>query len=438
MAIMNIERTAASPATQPTIRDLISPTRWEVWTQRRSAIVYWCLSTIIALAATMVIAVRAPVHAGDIAVLAALAVMGVGQAELGRQVERVRHRIAGTVHINMTSVWLVPAILLLPPALTAVLVIVLHVHLKCRSWYRLKRVSAFRIVFTISITILTCYITRSVTDATGIHGARDAIHAGRAGTGVIALAAVAYFIVNAVIVIPGLTTTDRSVRNLIGGWQDNLLEFATLCLGALVAAAFATLPALAALIIPTVYLLHRAVLIEQLESAARQDDKTGVWNMAGWHRLANQELTRDGTPFGVLMVDLDHFKRINDRHGHLAGDAVLKAVADTIAATVRRRDSVGRFGGEEFVVLLPGLTPPHIHEVAERIRTAITKLKITVLVADHDRHITDLTASIGIATYPISGTSIERLLQAADTAMYRAKATGRNRVCPTPTDSPSH
>jgi diguanylate cyclase (GGDEF)-like protein len=432
MAIMNVKPATVSSSLQARVRDLLSPSRWELRTQRRSAIVYWYLATVVAGVATLVVAIRVPVRAVDLTVFTTLSVMGVAQAELGRHVERVRHQIAGTVHVDMISVWLVPAILLLPQPLTAAVVVVLYTHVKKRSWYRPERRTVLRTVSAVSMTVLTCYIIRSVIDATGVHGAREAIHTGWAGVGVITLTVIAYFAVNTVLVIPGLTTTDRSLRNLVGSWSDNLLEFATLCLGALVAVALVTLPALAALVIPTVYLLHRAVLVEQLESAARQDTKTGVWNMAGWHRLANQELARDATTFGVLLVDLDHFKQINDSYGHLAGDAVLKAVADAITATVRRRDSVGRFGGEEFVVLLPGLTPPHVHDVAERIRTAISKLTITTLNADHEHRINGLTASIGIATYPTSGTSIERLLQTADTAMYRAKATGRNRVCFSP------
>lgn len=209
-------------------------------------------------------------------------------------------------------------------------------------------------------------------------------------------------------------------------------RFATLCLGALTAVALVTLPAVAILVIPPMVLVHRAVLIDQLESAARQDGKTGTWNVAGWHRIARQELARAerqaGYAFGVLMVDLDHFKRVNDTYGHLAGDAVLKSVAETIAAVVRPYDAVGRFGGEEFVVLLPDVDQADARVLAERIRMAIARLEVTVQLADQERHITGLSASIGIATYPAAGTAIERILQAADTAMYRAKSGGRNRV----------
>lgn len=400
--------------------------RWRLWNQPPSVIVYRTLVT--ATAATVTVETAAIPAKSDLFILAALVFMGIVQAELGRRIERVRRRIAGAVHINMTSVWILPAILLLPQLLTAVLVAVLHAHLHVRSWYRQKQVSRLRTAYNIGMVVLTCYITGFLARTTGVQDAREAIHAGWAGIAAITIAVGGYLVVNAALVIPGLRTGGGGTRDLIGSWADNMLEVATLSIGALVAVALATLPVLAVLVIPTVYLLHRAVLIDQLESAARVDSKTGVWNIAGWHRIARTELLKDDVAFGVLMVDLDHFKQVNDTHGHLAGDTVLKTVAETITANIRGCDAVGRFGGEEFVVLLPGLTEIDVRAVAERIRTAITRIEIKPGLADRDHMINGITASIGIATYPTSGTAIDRLLHVADTAMYRAKANGRNQV----------
>ena len=128
------------------------------------------------------------------------------------------------------------------------------------------------------------------------------------------------------------------------------------------------------------------------------------------------------------MIDLDYFKLINDEHGHLAGDTVLRAVAATIKSAVRDYDSVGRFGGEEFVVLLPDIGPAAVLAVAERIRSAIETLKVEYEDGSRVRVIGNLSASIGVATYPDGGTAVERLLQAADKALYRAKDAGRNQV----------
>jgi diguanylate cyclase (GGDEF)-like protein len=175
-------------------------------------------------------------------------------------------------------------------------------------------------------------------------------------------------------------------------------------------------------------LLHRNVLLKQLEEAATKDEKLGIYNFIGWQAIAQRELeraqrTRD-TTLGVLMVDLDHFKKVNDVYGHLAGDAVLKAVAATISGQIRGYDSVGRFGGEEFVVLLPGVSEREAVTAAERIRIAVT----TVEVTEESDLISGLSVSIGVALYPGAGTAIEKLISAADAALYRAKNGGRNQV----------
>jgi diguanylate cyclase (GGDEF)-like protein len=182
------------------------------------------------------------------------------------------------------------------------------------------------------------------------------------------------------------------------------------------------------LALPPLLLLHRTVLVKQLEVAAHRDEKTGLYNTSGWHALAERTLAaaaRQRSTFGLLMLDLDHFKQVNDTYGHLAGDAVLRAVAEAIISAVRGRgDAVGRFGGEEFVVLLPGIGGQDIGPVAERIRRAISALKVEV----NHTPITGLSVSIGMALYPTAGTALQRLLDAADTALYHAKATGRNKV----------
>ncbi|KAA2267124.1 GGDEF domain-containing protein [Solihabitans fulvus] len=410
----------------------MSPRRWSLLAQRPRLIGYVLLVETTALALTAATAATVSIRPREVAVLAALAGMGVLQAELGRQVERVRRRVNNTPHINMTSVWTFAGVLLLPTVLVAVLVATLYLHLAVRSWYRLRRVPAFRTVFNSCLVILTCHAAGFVLARTGIDGMDGALDRGWTSIGALALAAVTYFLVGALVAVPGLSVTSRSFQELFGGWADNLLEVATLCLGMLTALALATFPALAAVVIPPLLLLHRGVLVKQLEVAATTDEKTGLFNTLGWHNLASHELTRakrdEHASFGVLMVDLDHFKLINDRHGHLAGDTVLKAVATTIGHAVRDYDSVGRFGGEEFVVLLPDIAETEVVTVAERIRDAVARLEVEVADGDEEKVITGLSASIGVATYPGAGTVVERLLQAADTALYEAKNTGRNKV----------
>jgi len=416
------------PRTVPRFRDvLVAPRHWALWRQGPRVIVYCLLSEVVAVVLTLRPSPIA-VDRRTLGILAVLLVLGVVQSETGRRVERIRRRVSGTPHINMTSVWTFAGVLLLPPLLLAVLVGGLYAHLAIRSWYRLQRVPVSRTVSNAAIIVLSCFAAQSLLRVSGFSDVRSAMTHGWAGTLAIAAAGVTFFAVNALLVLPARREVGRTAEALFGTWADNGLEVATLCLGALNALALATLPGLVVLVFPPLLLLHRTVLVKQLEVAAHRDEKTGLYNTSGWHSLAERTLAamaRQHGTFGLLMLDLDHFKQVNDTYGHLAGDAVLKAVAQSIISAVRGRgDAVGRFGGEEFVVLLPGITQPDIGAVAERIRRAISALQVPA----GQLSISGLSVSIGIAVYPTAGTSLQRLLDAADTALYHAKATGRNKV----------
>jgi len=162
-----------------------------------------------------------------------------------------------------------------------------------------------------------------------------------------------------------------------------------------------------------------------LAQLARRDFLTGAPNrralldMAG--RLA-AKAHREGSPLAVLMLDLDHFKLVNDTHGHLAGDAVLRNLTRVIAENLRVYDAYGRYGGEEFVAVLPGASRDDARQVAERIRTAAESRRPAGFEAVH------YTVSIGIAWGIPGENGLFTLLHQADMAMYKAKRLGRNRV----------
>jgi diguanylate cyclase (GGDEF)-like protein len=134
-------------------------------------------------------------------------------------------------------------------------------------------------------------------------------------------------------------------------------------------------------------------------------------------------------PLGVLMLDLDHFKSFNDRMGHLVGDQLLRAVADELRSETRPYDLVGRFGGEEFVILLPGVGNAQVEHIADRLRERISRLRVLV-DGPHDRPTTvgGISVSIGAAVRPDDGDDIDQLVLAADGALLAAKAAGRDRV----------
>ncbi|MFL6123135.1 diguanylate cyclase [Actinophytocola sp.] len=358
--------------------------------------------------------------------------MGVAQAEMSRQIERVRRWMGGQMHINVTSVWGIAGVVLLAPGWAVLLIAALYLHLWLRVWRHVSTRPAHRVVASTAWIVLSCWGAAVTLQVTGLGGLVGIPPGGVRGAAVVLVAALSFELVNLLVVATGiyLYTQQRSLTDLVGTWGDNALELVTLCLGGLTATALVYQPILVLLIYPPLLLLHRHVLIKQLEAAVATDEKTGLFNNAGWHHIANRELDRAKRSRGTLaifMVDIDHFKKINDTYGHLAGDAVLKAVAATINHSVRDYDSVGRFGGEEFVVLLPDIAPADIEEVAERVRHAVTQLAVP-LGDDSLTTIKGISVSVGTAAYPSAGTALDRLIHAADTALLHAKRVGRNRV----------
>jgi diguanylate cyclase (GGDEF)-like protein len=165
---------------------------------------------------------------------------------------------------------------------------------------------------------------------------------------------------------------------------------------------------------------------ENLRFQATHDALTGIWNRAAAMDLLHRELQRAvrlGTSTGVLLLDLDHFKKINDTYGHLSGDVVLREVAQRINRVVRAYDFVGRYGGEEFVIVLSACEKADALQTAERIRQAIGREAVMSGIHEVPVHV-----SIGVAVAAPGQTAEEQAISLADTALYAAKRNGRNRV----------
>ena len=160
------------------------------------------------------------------------------------------------------------------------------------------------------------------------------------------------------------------------------------------------------------------------ETRAATDSLTGLPNNRAVHETLKRlsaQAGRTAEPLAVVLFDLDHFKDVNDTHGHGKGDEVLAAVGDTVANAVRESDFVGRYGGEEFLALLPSTGREGAVELAEKLRVAISR----VAVAGVSRRV---TASFGVAVLPDDAGEPEQALRAADRALYTAKGNGRDRV----------
>lgn len=165
----------------------------------------------------------------------------------------------------------------------------------------------------------------------------------------------------------------------------------------------------------------------QMYESALRDGLTRAFNKRYFHDRLESELRfakRHGAPLSLVLLDLDHFKEINDEHGHLAGDQVLADVARRIHNTIRTEDVFARYGGEEFAVICRGTSPANAHTFAERLRRGIEDLKVT-----HESTVISVTISAGVAGLPDTRADTpEALIAAADGALYEAKAAGRNRI----------
>jgi two-component system cell cycle response regulator len=172
--------------------------------------------------------------------------------------------------------------------------------------------------------------------------------------------------------------------------------------------------------------------LSQMREMAMHDSLTGTFNRRAIYGVIEEELSRskrEEKPLSLILMDIDHFKNVNDQFGHAAGDEALRQVAQALKDHIRPYDCVARWGGEEFLVVVPGSNLEETKELAERLRIAVATLKIQV----DEGELFPLNGSFGVTTAKAdSDVTIDRLVQRADEVMYLAKEQGRNRVCALP------
>ncbi|MFC6092873.1 GGDEF domain-containing protein [Saccharothrix lopnurensis] len=392
---------------------------WPLWTLRKSALAYWLLVDACALAVVVhVIASSeppAPDEIGRFAVIAATAgavVIGssihshrLGETERNPWAAHLCYLTAGAVALPCNLL----VLLLFGPALHGVLA---------------QRPESHRWVFTLSASALAVF------------GARYAIGWERPDPdlGVMVLGATVLLVVHAGVIAVGLKLRTPGARGeeVLGEQIDVVLGVVAVSIGGLMGVVALANPVHALMAGPPLALLERAAQLPHWRRSAQRDAKTGLANAVHWDDRARAELAKARArdrPMAVMLLDLDHFKRVNDEVGHLAGDSALSAVALLLSGTVRSGDLVGRFGGEEFVVLLPDAEPAIARSVAQRVRHAVADLAVpTVDTHGREHLLTGLTVSIGVATSRRFGYELPDLLVAADAALLSAKGYGRNLV----------
>jgi diguanylate cyclase (GGDEF)-like protein len=343
---------------------------------------------------------------------------------------------AGWIY-DIHGIWDLPIAVLLPP-LYALLVPIPYVAL---SQLRVKHIPLHRRVFSAAMLGLSYGIAsvafhtvdqHAITSIASTDARRAAWVLAVAGCGVL------QWVANRLLLLPPIRSTDptQGFKSVFMTPESLEADGTQLCVGTIVAVCTVMTPVSILFALPFATLLQRSQRHGQLVSASRQDSKTGLLNAGTWEREAGAEITRairTRTPLAVALVDLDSFKAVNDTYGHLSGDKALLAVARMIKVFLRDYDLVGRFGGEEFALLLPQTDENAARGIAERIRAHIAGMPIPLSDAP-DAEAISVTVSIGVAALSSSRSSLTELLATADAALYRAKDAGRNQVWVT-TDS---
>ena len=402
---------------------------WPVWSLPRLARAYVIAVPVAAIIAIGVAAAHTHWRVAHLGVFFLLLSSAAAMVEATRDVKLPRD----TVTRDLQEVWYLCIAVLLPPSYALLTPIPLTIM---KQW-RVRRNLAHRRVFSFA------------SNALGYGAASFEFHRGfqpvlgpLPGSGVyivgllgaIIAAAVTGWAINLWLVVGAvkLTVPAARVRTLMLTREAVTTDTVVTCLAALVAFGLCFSLAVLIVAVPVVLMQKRFLMHSQLVAEARTDAKTGLLNAAAWHRESATELSRAQghySPASAAIIDIDHFKAVNDTYGHLAGDRVLRVVADRFKAQLREGDLIGRFGGEEFAILLPRTTGSEAKRVAERLRGHIAHAPIAVSDGRDESILVSITVSVGVAELASARRDLDELLAAADAALYRAKDAGRNRIC---------
>jgi diguanylate cyclase (GGDEF)-like protein len=416
------------------IRRGVAVRDWAWWDLPPRLRLYVATPPLMALAVIGILAARTDWQIADVVKFALL--MCCGAISVG-STPRIMYATGGATR-DFSSVWVLPTAILLPPIYAALIPIPFYIILQ-----RFVHRGIFhRTVFTaasISLSyVAVALIFRCFPASFAGGGVGSGIHAFTWAVAVAACEIIGgraqhFFIVGAV------KLSNPKVRIFEMEWDREALQ--GLCveidLAVLITLAVGLSPALVVLALPTVLLVRRFLVHPLLLAQSRSDSKTGLLNVSTWEAEAESEISRSvrtRNPVSLCLVDIDHFKLVNDTYGHLVGDKVLKAVAEALTNGSRDYDRAGRFGGEEFVLLLAQTTGSDAIKIAERLRSHVEDME--VLVDDRPGGpVVKVTVSIGVTSIARGETrDLIDLLAAADSALYQAKQGGRNRVAVSPTD----
>jgi diguanylate cyclase (GGDEF)-like protein len=364
------------------------------------------------------------IRAHDLVLFFALVACSAATVELTRRASE-NTGFVKDVH----AVWELPVAILLPLAFVPIAPVIRH----ALTQWRIRRAPLHRRVFTSAAIGLSYFaaglVFRPLAEHMGLSIAAPAAHA-MSWMLAVAACAVVQWAVNQALVLTAVKGSDPTarLREVQFSREPMYNDVTELCVAVLVTFCLANDLIALAFAFPFVSLLQRSFRHAQLLKDSRADSKTGLLNAATWEREATVEIARavrTRSPLALALLDIDRFKAVNDTHGHLVGDEVIKEIASTLTGLLRNYDVAGRFGGEEFALLLPQTRAADAFGIAERVRSSVAGLSIITPGGDRLR----VTVSVGVAALDAgSRREYTELMAAADAALYRAKAGGRDQV----------
>jgi diguanylate cyclase (GGDEF)-like protein len=403
--------------------------RWSFWSLAEPLRSYLGFVTGLACGIALVMLVRQSWHLPDLFLFAALLACGIVAIESTRAVKEIH----GALSRDLQTVWYLAIAIILPPSYAFAAPLLLMIY---KLW-RMPQMIVHRRVFsnaTISLAYGCASLTFRAFPAT-VAGPRPGTGSHALGwTVIVAACGLIGWLINHILLLVAIKLSEPTAhfRELLGTRESVTSDLVELSLAVSVTLIVAINSVLMVLALPSIVLYRRYLMNAQLIAQARIDVKTGLLNAVTWQREALAEFSRalrTGLPLALAMVDIDHFKSVNESAGREIGDKLLRDVAALLSEQMQGNGLIGRFGREEFAILLPRTDGNEAKRISEKLRDRIAGEPIAIESGDQAGFVFRLTISIGVAVVNESRRALAELIGAADSALDLARTTGWNKVC---------
>jgi diguanylate cyclase (GGDEF)-like protein len=411
------------------VRGIASVRDWQVWRLPVPLRGYLLTVTALGIAAASTAVVLTTWQLPQLLRFAALLACAIVAVEATRNVREIH----GALSRDLQTVWYLAIATGLPPAYAFLAPVALTAY---KLW-RMPKVIVYRRVFS-NATLSLAYGCASL----AFHSIPIATVGTRPGTnshalswtGAVALCGLLGWLINHVLLLIAIRLSDPTARfrELLGTRESITADLVELSLAVTVSLIVAIDSVLMVLALPSIVLYRRYLMHAQLVAHARMDAKTGLLNAVTWQREATAEFSRaqrTHDPLALAMVDIDHFRDIDETAGQVVRDQLLRDIAGMLKEQLPDHDLIGRFGSEEFAILLPQTGRDEAKRISERLRDHIAGEPIAIESGSQAGFVFRLTVSIGVAVLSESRRALAELIGAANSALNQAKSTGWNKVC---------